>query len=64
MSIAMGASATKGKGSSKAEKHCKTWAAQLNLHPVSPANCVAEQSVRCATKDQVTALCLGLRRTS
>ena len=33
MSIAMGASATKGKGSPKAEKHCKTWAAQLNLHP-------------------------------
>ena len=33
MSIAMGASGTKGKGSSKAEKHCKTWAAQLNLHP-------------------------------
>ena len=33
MSIAIGASATKGKGSPKAEKHWKTWAAQLNLHP-------------------------------
>ena len=33
MSIVMGASATKGKGSPKAEKYLKTWATQLNLHP-------------------------------
>ena len=33
MSIVMGASAIKGKGSPKVEKHLKTWAAQLNLHP-------------------------------